>query len=689
MPGKDPIVLFNGGNDGFGYARHIPGINGFHWCMNWDSRTLGVSVPAMAPILVESSSQHGNAIVAAFEWEDSNNIPILVVAGGDGTAEAIASTLSGVDGDYAHNTQTIDFYTGGVLFRNNTTEMAYFCNGIGNDFLITRNKAGTYATTTEVKADGLFVVGNDLYRTDGFRISKLTADSDPTLSASWGAFSTVGRASYDINAVVSLDGSPFVCKGDGGFVFNPADGSFQIAIPVSSPHPDHGKGAISDGRGRVYFPTADGQLIIARYGFQSQHTPLRGKPITIDTPAGGPITAIATDEEYVLLAVAAGTKKSRHVPGFVVYGWDGAAYDNLTANLTDGLDGTTAAMTNYDGGNRLIFGASEPFAGVSFKLGGVRTAANVSFSVFYYDSGGVARTISFGDSTVRLSQDGVVTFNWGSIGDPTKATNQWTAQATSPLPASKYWAGITLTGDFSAVTIKDVQLIPWRQPLDDSAETTTSWSYMQTGTELAGARAKILVGQWRGEEIVWWDQYSLPVGIVHKMVVSRVTHEEKSTDRTLLCICDYGTVYGLPMGHPVATPYPRLGNYAGTNTVRGEHVLALSGHDFELPWTVKRVQGQVVINFANVQEDDVCNFFYYWDDDAEQVYQSGRLYGSPMTFGPLEGHGVVLHGILLYDDAGRDQVAPTLYSVVIPPSEWEEEGPLNLLKEDQQSPLRR
>ena len=181
MPaGTDPITLFAGGDDGFADARAI-GRNSYAWALNMDCRGVGKAAPAITPTLLSSTVLA--PVRSVLEWEDANGIPILLIASGIVNSSARVLKIA----DNALSTDDTDAgtrFTDAVLFRHDGSdqdaEMAFFCRGgaSGDDVLRGRTKAGAYSEN-DAKADHLAVVGGDLWRSKGYKLSKLTFNSDP------------------------------------------------------------------------------------------------------------------------------------------------------------------------------------------------------------------------------------------------------------------------------------------------------------------------------------------------------------------------------------------------------------------------------------------------------------------------------------------------------------------------------
>ena len=146
----------------------------------------------------------------------------------------------------------------------------------------------------------------------------------------------------------------------------------------------------------------------------------------------------------------------------------------------------------------------------------------------------------------------------------------------------------------------------------------------------------------------------------------------------------------MPVGtdsNPLRTPWPKLADYGESQEAQDTHILATSGVSQENgnPFKVTKV----VFDFPFIQADDVVKFVYWWDDDPERYLLADELHGNPMIIDGLDGEGSILYGAIIYSDASRDAIAPQLLKITIPEEEWEDLGPLPLVKEDIAAPQNR
>lgn len=680
MPtGDRDITLFQGGSGGYGDALNV-GRDSYAWAFNWDCRALGRAVPAIHPTGIGTQPSTAK-IAAAFEWRNTSNNPIILYATGiaDGTSRVakIEDGAISTDNDQASGKQ----YTHGVLYRHNGSdadvEAAFFCQGAAGLAIIRRDKDGTYDTSGDAKADRLAVIGSDLWRvTGGYKLEKLTVDTSPITDSNWsGTQIPVGLPSFDINEVVDFGGSPFPLKGDGVFKYNAAPSSavFENLTPFISPHPDNGKGGIVDGRGRIYYPTEDNGILVLTFGSQSQQRPTRFNTIDRDTPWGR-ITALAADAEYVYAATEPGSVRTQQL-GLTVKKDLNGSFTDYTTETTDQKYGTEADFTDVDtpASDFIKVGVDEPFWGVVFLLSSARTNETVVVldMDFSTSSGWTAGGQSHFDSTSVFFQDGSIVIDGNNFGD-LFADGTWEKRTEDG--DSKYWVRISpTTGTLAGAKVRQVYIIPYRPPLDPALFPG------ELGSAIAGALPKILVGQWRGETIVWQDVWTLLSQRIEQLLISRTSATATTGQRTLWAIHKDGAKY-MPIGpdaHPARAAWP--------NITASARAIAFSGHNFDLPVNVKSVQ-KLVIHGEYLQKDD--EFWVYWRwDNGDRWYKDGAHHAFPVVVNDLAGRGRVLHVAMQLKDATRDAVAPYITHAIIPEGMWEDEGSLReALGQDFSSP---
>ncbi len=693
--GEQPIDIFRGGDDGGLYALNI-GLDTYHWTINWDCRPRGTSVPAMAPIKFGIASGSIRRVESAIAWEETSSlVPFVLGAGHSANFNTfgIAKFKDGsLDGGFKAEVSTQRALRA-VLYRNDGSdadaEVVWLCNGSGNEGLFELLKDGTLRNTSHTqKADGLAVIAGDLWSWSGYKIQKLTVDSDPGLTGSWQTAIPVGIPAYAINEVVDLGGSPVVLKGDGIFVYNPGTGEYDNLTPSVSPHADNGRGGFTDGRGRVYYPTVDGDMIVLTFGFQSQQKPTFDTTINRDTP-WGQIGMMTADMEHVYAAVDPGATLTQDGVGLHIQEDNGGVFTNQTSDLTDRSLTTTdatgaGAWASLIVGDFIYIGADVPFWGIQVTIETVISAYATPLTtgtVQYSKSGGFQAAPVLFDGTDQLRRTGSHMFVFANADIfNASSTTPWIKSTINSV--SKYWIRINFTSNVASLVVSEVKVAPYRPPLDFN-------TFPVTGQMLASCLTKILVGTWQGENLRWDDVWTLETAAVDAMAISRVGYTGGAGKRSLIVFTDINTLFCLPTGahnDPLRQTFPKLADYSESGTAFDEHVVAFSGFAIGSVW---RVNEGTQVEFPGIQSDDEVTIYYWWDNDAERVYKH-ELKKSQTRLPALEGMGKVLYMALAFKDGSRDEVAPQLNSVRIPLGAWEFDPDAELPHvEDQAAPIQR
>ncbi|KKL08093.1 hypothetical protein LCGC14_2579330, partial [marine sediment metagenome] len=395
MPvGDRDITLFAGGTDGYGDALNV-GRDSYAWAIGFDFSARGRATLAIVPSSVTTSS--GGILTeigAAFEFRNTAGDPLILVANG------LANTTRRV-GLLENNTYTPDddsesgvAYTGGVLYQhddsNADTEVAYFCNGTGKTALRIRNRAGTFNTIGTATADQLAVIGSDLWRViDAYKLEKLVLGTFPGTEANWSGVRTrVGTPSFPINKVLEFGGAPIVLTGSGVYRYNPAPRTarFENLTPFVAAHKDNGKGGFADGRGRIYYPTVNGNILVLSFGSQSQQGPLRFNWIDRNTP-WGTIGEMTADAEHIYASLEPGSIRTQQL-GLVMKSDDGGVFTTHTSAVTD-QDYTTNAdvsLLKFTALDFIYVGADEPFWGVWMDVLVATTGSATVWRAAYSDT---------------------------------------------------------------------------------------------------------------------------------------------------------------------------------------------------------------------------------------------------------------------------------------------------------------
>lgn len=340
-----PVVLFGGGAGGFGDAQDM-GRDTYNFSMNWQCGPHGTAAPAPVPTgLGITAGDIPREITSVIEWESATTRPFMLMTGAKVSGGVVFRAVGKVqDGSFTiEDFQAGDPYTDAVLYRHDGSdidaEAAFFCNGYTKDEIERRLKSGGYTSDgiDDAKADLLAIVGSSLWRVlDGYKLQELTLDTSPGTDSNWGTITPVGRPTWPINMVLDFFGSPLVFKGDGVFTYSdaPSDPHFKPRTPWIDPHKDNGKGGGMDGRGRAYYPTVDGHILVISLGRQSQQGPLRLHSFNRDTP-WGPISSITAGPDHVYAAIDPGAIRTQQ-EGLAVKSYDNSAgaYTDHTSNVT-------------------------------------------------------------------------------------------------------------------------------------------------------------------------------------------------------------------------------------------------------------------------------------------------------------------------------------------------------------------
>ena len=696
----DIVIFTEGGDDGMGHAQGDG--EGYNWTLNWDCRPRGTSAPANAPniySLIGTAAFNTKRVVAAGEWLDSNSEPFIWFFGGDvGGANALAASFK--DGSGASELVAVAPFTSAVLFRHDGSdadaEMIYACNGSGaggaNIYQIPKAAGGLGTATNAghgIKADLLAVLGSDFWMAQGYRVRKWLNEADPGLAASWPVAIPVGTPAWDINALVTLGGSPFPMKGDGVFRYNPnpSTAEFQNITPSITPHVDNGKGGFTDGRGRIYYPTVD-QITVLTFGGQSQQGPARLTHINRETPWGR-ITAGTADGEGVYVVTQPGQRRTKAGGlGIKVFSDDGGVFTDITTNVTDGKYSTSGDVTLLtSGGADFIFiGSDQPFLGAFIQMATQRsiTAGGAGFTIEYSTAAAwvdVSPSEGGHDSTKALLDDGLIVPMDASGTDLLNAGTPWAKQTVNS--SSKYWMRLTPPATLTGAKIREISLVPYRPPLDASLFPISAYA-------AGGCLPKVLAGRWVGENILWHDVWTLNTAEITAITIGRGGLTANVTsERQLYCFSGAVEVAVIPIGpeaNPIRQPWPKLALYSDS-TGMSQHQIAFSGVNHpEGRSRLWAVTGKLLIDMPFVQSDDNVVLYYHWDDDAPKTLKADNLRGSPIVVDGLEGEGRTLYTYLAFSDGSRSAIAPQLLDVRIPDGEWEDRGVVGLLKGDIAAP---
>ncbi len=657
--GKHPITLFGGGTVGYGHARNI-GQDGYAWAFGFDCRK-GRAVPVAGPSNIGSALNYTRGLPVIFEWPTGGvggSYPVIIAAGGH---SALRARWALEDGALSPAVDANAGYTGGALYRDGDTEKAYLCNGSDEDVLQVRDSSGNWTATGDVKADLLAAIGSDFWRViDKYKLNKLTINSDPEDADNWASVSTpAGHPAYPIHAVLEMGGAPMLISGLGVFKYNPNPEAavFDNMTPFVPAHPDNGKGAFTDGRGRIFYPTVTGRILVVTFGAVSQQAPLRHTWIDRDTP-WGTIGQMVADEENIYAAIQPGSIRTQQL-GLIVKSDDGGAFTTHTGEVTDQKYSTTADVSalTFGGGDYIYIGADEPFWGAFFEMETDNTGTTTVFTAEYSAGGGSWTSVTVKDSTLGFSNDGCIAIIPGS---DIVASETWKTD-TVDSQAGKYWIRLTPSGTMTSTEIREVYVCPYRPPIDPAL-------FPETGQMLAGVLPKIIVGRWRGQEVEWHELLTLEAAEVMALLIGQTPSADSTGRTTLYAFCN-DDLYYLPVGpdaDPIRAAWPKTNGQT--------HVLQCSDHDFFLPGNIKRVTGKLVVRGQFLQADDGFYFYYRWDNEKDWRKEGPFDSGFPVVLNGLDGEGLVLHTVFALNDASRDAAAPYVEYVGIAEGEWDDLG---------------
>lgn len=700
--GDYDVVLLGSGSAGYGDARN-QGRDSYAWSINVDMRS-GRAVPAAAYTRVLAQSTL-SPIKAFFEWENSDGDPILIWTGGDTLGNA--TIFEWINATLTTEIQNIPAYTSGILdrFDQDATEdadeeMSFFCNGSAANNIVRRKKDGTTdtgATTAHTAKAGLLaVVGADVYRTvDGYKLGKLTARTDPGIDTNYPTFAAsvpAGRPTYAINKVLSLGASPIVISGNGVYKFNPAPTAavFDTWLEFRSPHPDNGKAAITDGRGRLYVDSAQGHLIVITFGFQQTHTPTKHTYFDRNTPQGK-ISAMAVDLDHPYVALEPGTTNlTQNGVGLFVQSENDGVFTDHTANVTSRKWNSEADLTLLGATNDFIlFGTTDPSMGFRIEMADARGSETPASALTVEYSSGVSSWTSatIMDSTLTFAQDGLMSMH-NSFQHPFEHATPWTsfASAADTNSVNRYWMRIKPGSTLTGVKIREVHALPYRPSIAPDRNSTTDATRM-SGYKQAGALPTILVGTWRGERIIWQDVWTLWTSKIEAMVVGRVNDGVTDSESALYALSHDG-LYAMPVGpdgDPARASWPNLGDPDTLAAGLNDHMIASTAHDFGLPAFVKTVDAAIARGH-HLQSDDEFYLYSKMEHEAEWT-PHGPFAKFPVAIKEL-GDGKTLQVIAAYKDGSLDAIAPQIESITVPAGHWtyDDDELIDALEEDTESP---
>ncbi len=328
----------------------------------------------------------------------------------------------------------------------------------------------------------------------------------------------------------------------------------------------------------------------------------------------------------------------------------------LLAVTADTQAGQFGSLTS---GDFIYVGADEPFWGIVFEQLVRNVGATLPFQTAEYSATGDTWTsITAKDSSMALSEEGCIALL------PTTdivASGLWTKNTVNG--DAKYWIRFAPDNTMTSTQVSDVFVVPYRPGLDPDR-------FVFTAQAMAGVLPQILVGTWRGENIVYQHVWTLEAAEVMALRTSRVRGPSSMGRLNLWAWCQ-DDVYQMAIGpeaHPARASWPP--------TTGDTHVIWASGFDFDVVAEVLELH----VKISHLQADDELWLYWRWDNDVGW-HNTGSEGLGPVIVRGLEGQGRVLYIAVALNDASRDAVAPYVTSVEIP--SLEDDGWRELAPEDQ------
>jgi hypothetical protein len=620
--GLIPIDLFPNAGGGYGFGitdkRSMP--EGYDHTINMTVREGRVLSPSFA---VTNWTQFGNTGMPTLgrrafcvPWIDSTGNPLVLVGLSQSTAKFQNNVLT------VETTGQSSFTSGGAFFDDGNGVATFYVGqqaAPGTDKrraaakLAYRTQAGTWTESTTVNAKFLVSAGGALWRTTSdYQCSKCPAGSNPQTLVSWGANLYVGTADHVINCAGAIDAIPIFGATDGLWSYDEYNNRFQNIFPVPWDE-ENFRFLKPDGAGGLFTCSGNGDIIrLYRYGSIVSASPIGQKFPGRDTPRGV-ISDMVVDGDKVFAFLGAGTRVTQKDGLSFLKVTSGPTYTDYSANIID-QDYTTVATLNslntLANNESILIGADTPFAGVRFKMGSLNT---------------VAGTIALSYSTGAGAFAGSPTFSINGTGYPLSAGTQapfatdgmisWTLTTTDTTAwvkatynsLSKYWMRIDVSAQLSAaVTVLEASIIPLR-----AAPTFREVTYPGSAAmDASGMLAKVLVGKFTGQTIVWNDVFTFydvsPDGAI------AVTSELTQNSARSLIVATRQNCYQIPLPflkEPSVADFPALARDVSPHPIPVYYPSSvdLGGNWFELRYL--HAAGR---NF--VQGSDKWCAAFRWDD---------------------------------------------------------------------------
>lgn len=490
--------------------------------------------------------------------------------------------------------------------------------------LLRRSQAGVWTqNAVGVKGKFLAAAAGALWRVvNDYQVSKCPSGSDPFLLASWGTPIQVGTNDAPIVSIGNIDAAPIVGKADGIYAFDEPNTRFQNVFPVVFNQKNF-PFMKPDGAGGLLTCTAQGDIIrIYRYGMIMSASPIKQKYPGRDTPRGI-ITDTVIDGDKVYAFLGASSRLTQQDGLTVLKTADMASFTDYTANVTDQSYQTNLPLSNFgaNANDFILVGADSPFLGVQFVVG----SPNAVHSTAGIFAGALAVSFSTGagtwtsaiDDHLATVVDGTAAADVASVKpvplartgvlawDPSVSLSSWVKDTYNGQ--TKYWArisspSVTMT---AGTTVVEMAVIPQRA---GPGFTTTNYNQAENW-DASGALSKVLVGTFRGTQIIWDDVYTLPdVSPDGKLCVAAMA--TKASQKSLVVATRQG-IYQSPLPYlnePSVADFPLLARDTAGNLAP---VFYPSAVDFGGNYYALRYLHTLGRNFASADSQNVA---FRWDD---------------------------------------------------------------------------
>lgn len=495
------VVIFESAHDGYGDARRhnlpyiFPRSNRRPYSYNRvfgsvDTRWIGEISPGVQHTTLGAPNTASAGAIFAKEWEDTVPNPLLIAVYPTtrSTNGEVITVQSGVVTEEA----ALGARPTGAALHDDGAGVPYLYIAMGGTSAAKvqkRNRAGTTSACTNIYADKLLSINNDLYLsftpasgTANCAAGKVAAGTAPT-SAAQPSATIVGFAGMGINNIAA-DGTgmiPVYLKPDGIFTYDRALDVWRNRVSSWVTHPDNGKAfwyedgdlcvALGQG-GAVRFNGTDVQPY--------DPIPLTASP-NMDT-TGQVISAAGNMRHWGALVAAAGSKRQRTSgTGLgastsrvdVGVTTDGTTYTDYSANASDGNPTTAVTLSGLStvGANDwIIIGHPMPFVGIYFDILAGNIVTGSALTVDIWDGSAWVNVNAVTDLTSDFSPAAPFSRSgWLMMRSDPVALGWVPGTFTVGASKSRYWARVSYASNgplTTPTTVKAVELLPYRPSID-------------------------------------------------------------------------------------------------------------------------------------------------------------------------------------------------------------------------------